>query len=300
MPLLHGCDLSEQLGRAPWSTRDGGRRFDRDSGQVLRRENRIDVLHAEPLRGRVDEAASSRGVGFEKAEWRDPECVSGGRNDLIEGQPLSHQPLRIHQHLELLVPLTPDRDVGDTRDAHQLGADVPSGEDREFEQRDGAPPEPDHHHPTRRGLRLQQRRRFRNIRKRLRRFGEALLNNLPRVEWISAVLEDQLDRRQAGNRLRGDVLEERNTVEQVLLHGRGDQLFDLVGGETERFRADFYLDLAELGKHVDRHRVELHDAESEGEQRQGKYEAACADARGDQTARHWSSRVYFGTTSSGA
>ena len=63
-------DVAEPQSRLP---------FDGDLTERLRVDDRGNVLHGEPLVGRVDEPAGARGRGLQEAQGRGPGRVAGGR-----------------------------------------------------------------------------------------------------------------------------------------------------------------------------------------------------------------------------
>ena len=180
---------------------------------------------------------------------------------------MSSQSLRFDLDLQLPVLLSPDRDVRDTRYAHEPGRDRPSRQDRHLERGEALRGDPDDHDPPRRRQRLQHLWRLRYLRQRVR-LGESLRHDLPSTEEVRARLEDEKDSRQPGHRLGADVVEERHTVQQVLLQRDGDQLLHFGRGETEGLRLNLNCGRSELGQDVGGHLAE--PSATDGKQRCGE------------------------------
>jgi hypothetical protein len=72
---------------------------------------------------------------------------------------------------------------------------------------------------------------------------------------IGSRFEDHRDRRVLGNRLGAQDIHPWHTVER-LLHGDGDQGFDVGGGETDRGGVHLHLRRRELREDVHRHGAE--------------------------------------------
>ena len=66
--------------------------------------------------------------------------------------------------------------------------------------------------------------------------GEALLDDLAGTQQIGSRLEDELDRGQAGHRLRTQDVDPRNIAQEVGLERNGDELRDLLRREAEALR----------------------------------------------------------------
>ena len=199
-------------------------------------------------------------------------AVSMNRSDhLIQRHALVPQPLWIDIHLQLPVALSPDRDVRDSRDTHELRCDRPPREHPHIARRDRLGSHADDQDAIGRRKRLEHAWRLRNlgVRERLR---EALGHDLARLVDARPGLEDQQNARQSLHRLRADVLEERDPVEQVLLERNRDQLFDLLRGQAEglrlhlhggrrEVRQDLHGRLAHLSRTDDENRRRAHDDE---------------------------------------
>ena len=169
------------------------------------------------------------------------------------------QLLRVDLHLELLVALPQIATLATPGHAHQPRAQRPARDHGLLDRRERLRREADHQHAARRGERLQQRRRPGDVRERVR-LGQALLDELAGAVDVGARLEDEHDRRQAGQRLGADDLHALDAVEQVRLERNGDQLLDLVGRQAERLGLDLHVGRRELRQHVDRRVAQLHDA----------------------------------------
>ena len=173
-------------------------------------------------------------------------------DDLLQRDALLAQALRVDQHLELPFALAQDRHVGDAGDAHQARPDGPPGEDGLLDQRQLVRGD----RPTI-ITRLDEESGwsiiggFGHVRQRVR-LGQPLLHDLAGPIDVGAGLEDQDDGRQPGDRLRADLVDARDTVEQVGLERDGDELLDLLGGQAERLGLDLDVGRGELGQDVHR------------------------------------------------
>ena len=101
-------DVTEALG-ARRALRSTGGGLEHDLGEVLRSLDRLDVLDADALGGRVEEAARARRRRLEEGQRRHPQGVAGGADDLVERHALCVEVRGVDLHLELLVALTPRR-----------------------------------------------------------------------------------------------------------------------------------------------------------------------------------------------
>ena len=126
MVLDHRRDVAEAQSFVPSSVTRTER---------LRRRDGRDVLDAEPLVGRVDEAARAGRRRFEERQRRDPEGVTGRVDDLVQRHVCCGQLRRIDLHLQLPVALAPDGHVGDAGHAEQAGDDRPASEHRHLDRR---------------------------------------------------------------------------------------------------------------------------------------------------------------------
>jgi hypothetical protein len=86
--------------------------FYRDVGELVRRSDGLDVLHAEPLVGSLDEPACPRCGRLDKAQGGHPERVTGRLDELGQCDLPGLQALRIHLDLQLSITHAPHRDVG--------------------------------------------------------------------------------------------------------------------------------------------------------------------------------------------
>jgi hypothetical protein len=57
-----------------------------------------------------------------------------------------------------------------------------------------------------------------------------------------------------------DGLEPWHTIEQILFHAKGNQLFNFLGGEAERFGLNLDIRRSKLGQNIDRHGSQLEDS----------------------------------------
>jgi hypothetical protein len=237
--------------------------LDRDVRQGGRRRQPVEhVADLQALGRRLDEAAGSRGRRLQERERRDELGVARRRDDLVERDVLLAQAPRVDLHLQLLIALTPDRDVRDAADAEQPRPDRPASEDALLDRREraGAVGQPDHQHAARRRRRVQHQRRLGHVGQRVRLRQALLDEGAPLVE-VRARLEDQDDRRQARDGLRSDRVDARDAVEQVGLQRDRDELLDLVGRQAQRLGLDLRVWRRELGQDVDRRLAQLDDAE---------------------------------------
>ena len=81
-------------------------------------------------------------------------------------------------------------------------------------------------------------------------------HQLPGRHHIGPRVEDQLDRRQLGNRLGAHHVEPRHSVERLLQRNR-DQAFHFGRGQPEACGLNLHARRRELGKDVHRHGAEL-------------------------------------------
>ncbi len=91
-----------RLGRCATALHD-----DRDSREVCGCDDRRDVCDREPLVRRVEDAARA---------WS--RRVARNAHDVVQRDVVLAQTLRVNEHLELPVALSPDRDVSDAGDRH--------------------------------------------------------------------------------------------------------------------------------------------------------------------------------------
>src|SRR5215471_19914648 len=88
----------------------------------------------EPLVGRVDEAAIAGRRGLQEGQGRRPQGVASGLDDVIQPDAPILEALRVDLDLKLPIPLSPDRNVRDARNAQQAGPNIPAGEDRKLDE----------------------------------------------------------------------------------------------------------------------------------------------------------------------
>ena len=236
-----------------------------DLGQVVRRLDRLGVLDADPLASAVSKNPPAPGVdASRKVSGETHSALPVVRMTWSSVTPFAPSSRRVDLHLELLLALTPDRDVGDARDAHQRGPDRPAGEHAEVDERLGPPTTARSSSPgsstTAAGASAAA----------CETFGRACAwVSRSFTTWrarpaIGAGLEDHLDPRQPGHRLGADDVEERDAVEQVLLERDGDELLDLLGGEPERLGLHLHRRPARTRAATSRGMpAELHDAEDQ-------------------------------------
>ena len=98
-----------------------------DLAQVARLLDGQDVPDSEPLIGRLNPSAGAWRRGFEIAEWRRPQRVAGGLDNLRQRHLLIPQVCRIDLDLQLPLALAPDRDVGHALAGPSDGAQSSSG-----------------------------------------------------------------------------------------------------------------------------------------------------------------------------
>jgi hypothetical protein len=275
--LDHAGDVAERK-RRPRRT------LDRHLREVVRGAERQYVADAETLVVAVDEAASAGRRRVEERQRGDELRVTGRLHDLQQRDVPLAQPAGIDQDLELTVAVAPQRDVRDARDPHQPGADGPASKHRELDRRQSRRRQPDHHHAVRRRDGLDHLRRRRHVRDRLR-LGEPLCDELPGAEDVGPALEEERDRRQAGDRVRADRLDALDPVEQVLLEGHGQQLLDLRRRQAEALGLDLDGRLRVLRQDVDARRTQLPDGDDHERHGDRDHEQpepeACVDDRAD-------------------
>ena len=115
---------------------------------------------------------------------------------------------------------------------------------------------------------------------------EPLGDHLTRLEDVSSRLEDHHDRRQTGDRLGPDLLEERHAVQQVRLEGHRHELLDLLRRETERLGLDLDGRGRELGQNVDPGSLQLGRSDEEQDPGQADRQQPETDARANKGAHH--------------
>jgi hypothetical protein len=135
-------------------------------------------------------------------------------------------------------------------------------------------------------LRLQHLGRPGHLRK-TGRLADALLDDLPRAIEVGALFEDHVHRRQTGHRLRLDVVQPRDSIEEVLLERHRDQLLHLLGREAQRLGLDVDGDRGELRQHVGLRAAEGPDAEHHDHHGDGHDSPTSLEARPDDPTHHW-------------
>ena len=259
--------------------------LDRHLAEVVRRHDREDVTDAEPLIGGLDEPP-----GADDRPIREPQepCVQGVRgavHHLQEGHAVLLQFLRVHVNLHLLQPLAPDRYVRDTGNAKQARPDLPVGDRRHLDQGQALGREPDLHDPARGRQGLDHHGRCRPCRQRRCDRRNPLLNELTGTQEVGPSLEENLDRRELGNRFRANRLEARQSLER-LLERNGDESFRLLGREPDGHGLDLDPWLRELGEDVHRCVAQGPEAEDHHRQTPRDHDEAEPEARADDPAHH--------------
>ena len=225
----HGRDAPESLlPRYP---------ADRDRSQVPRRAQRQHRPDVQTLVGAVQEAPGSGRRALQITERRDQLRVARRVDDLLQRHVVGRQPRRIDLHLDLPVPLAEDRDIGHAGHPQEARLDDPAREVGQLERVQGPRAEPDQHHPAARGQRLDQQRWLGDVGKR-ERVGQPLLHQLASVQQRRAGLEVQVDRRHPGDRVRADVPDAHDPVEEVVLERNRDVLLDFLAGEPQGLGLD--------------------------------------------------------------
>ena len=107
-----------------------------------------------------------------------------------------------------------------------------------------------------------------------------LLDQLAGLEFVKALLEDQLDRRQLRYRLGPHVLETLDSIEG-LLQRYGDQLLHVGGRQAEAGGLDHHARRRELGKRVNPCRGQRGNAEHHQQRTDGNDQEAVVQARAD-------------------
>src|SRR4029077_14566362 len=113
-------------------------------------------------------------------------------------------------------------------------------------------------------------------------FGDELAGG----EDVRTALEDQVDRAEPGHRLRPDLIEPRDSVEQVLFEWNRDQLLDLGCGKSQRLGLDLDLWRRELRQDVDGRVPDLGDAEPQHEHGGTDDQHAELQAEEDEPTNH--------------
>ena len=116
-------------------------------------------------------------------------------------------------------------------------------------------------------------------------------DDLPGLLHVGARLEDKLDGGQSGDRLRTDLVQPRDAIEEVGLHRDRDQLLHLGGGESERLRLDLDHRWAELRQQVDLRVPKLDDTGEHEARRDRDHEQSEREACPHGGADHLAPRV---------
>ncbi len=103
-------------------------RADGHQAEVCRRLDRRRVRDGHPLVGTFDEPAGGH-----------RHRIAGGRHDVLQRDAVGAEPIRIDQHLQLPVALSPDGHVGDSGDGHQSRTHRPARERRQVDLRQRSP-----------------------------------------------------------------------------------------------------------------------------------------------------------------
>ena len=115
---------------------------------------------------------------------------------------------------------------------------------------------------------------------------QPLGDHLARLEDVRARLEDHHDRRQAGDRLGPDLLEERDAVQKVRFERHRHELLDLLRRETERLGLDLDGRGRELGQDVDAGGLQLGRSDEEQHSGQADRQQPESNARAHKGAHH--------------
>ena len=257
--------------------------LDRHLPQIGRGHDRLDVPDSEPLSGRVDEPARPDHRSIRELQQAGIEGVGRGLHDPVERDALGCELLGIDLDLQHLEALAPDGDVGHTGHAQQAGPDLPIRRHRQLDRRVPIRGEPDLEDAARRREWLDHGGRARPARQRRRHGGEALCNQLARLEQVGPTIEDELNRRELGNRLRTGDVEARHAVEDVL-ERNGDQSLDLGCREAQAGSLDLYARRRELREGVNRALAKLLDAEEHHRRGEPNDKESVLGARGDEPA----------------
>ncbi len=281
-------DLTQRHGRTTRRSDLALRILDRHLLQLIGRRDRLLVEDVESFVQGVDEPTGAGRRGLEEGERGDLQSVAGGPDDLVERDVRVVETLRVDQDLQLPVTEPPGRDVRDPFDPEQSRGDHPLGQDGHLDRRELVRRQLHHRDTARRGDGLDHLRRLRNLRETRGRdgLGQTLTDDLARVEHAGPGLEGHDHRREPGQRDRLDLLEERDTHEQVLLERHRDQLLDLLGGEPEGLRLDLDGGSLEFGQDVRAGVVQLQNAVDEEPDGNRDHQTTELDARTDDPPHH--------------
>ncbi len=176
-------------------------------------------------------------------------------------------------------------DMGDARHRQQPRLDDPIGVVAQSEGINLVGQQSDHHQVH--GAR-NERRQFRSAHARRQgaaEFGQALRNALTRDVHVDAVGESDGHHGQAGNGFRAQRRKPGRAVDGVL-DLFGDQLFDLLRGESGRLGLNVHLRRDEFREDIERRLHGPPGTERERQQGQHGDRAIVAHAKGDQGAHH--------------
>ena len=211
--------------------------------------------------------------------------IPGGSVHGIKRDAVGPQHVGIDEHLKLLVPLAPDRDVGDAGDRHQAGPDGPHDDIGEFLLAELVRPDADLQDATGGGERLQNHR-WAGDRGQPAGLGrDAFLHHLPDRQGVAAVLQDHDDLRQAEHRLGTQRLHLRDAVEGVF-EWHGDEVFDFLGGKPRGLGLNLDDRRGELREHVERCRPDRPGTDDHQDDAQGEHDDPKPDGRFDEGRKH--------------
>ena len=118
------------------------------------------------------------------------------------------------------------------------------------------------------------------------RLGQPFGNHLTGAEDVRPRFEDHDDRRQSGDGLRVDLVEECHALQEVRLERDRDQLLDLVRGEAQGLGVDLDVGRGEFREHIAGHARKLEEAEEQGDCRKAQHEAPIPKAPANDGPHH--------------
>ncbi len=258
---------------------------DRHLGQVFRRRDGQDMSNAEPLIRGLDPPAGAGCRGLQEAQWRRPQGVASGFDDLHQRHAVISQLFRIHLHLQLPLTPAPDRHVRHAGHTQQARLDRPASEHRHVDEGQFVRGHPDRHDPAGRGDGIDHGEMLRHSRER-EHLVETLLRHLPGAHEVGPLLEDENDGRQPGDGHGAELLHPGGPVEQVRFHGGGDQGLHFLGGKAEELDLNLHVRPRELGQDIHRHVAELRETEHHQQRRDRRHDESKLQARADDPTHH--------------
>ncbi len=174
-----------------------------DRFEVANRRHRGAMGDRQPLIRRVEESACLQRDAF-----------AGGLHDVVNGERVRAEALRIDEDLQLPIALPPDRDVGDTGNRHQSRPDRPLRQRRQLDLRQRVRGDAHLHDATERRQRREHHRCAGDARKLRSGARQPFLHHLARGHHVARRIEDEHDLREAENGLRTDRAQAGDAVER--------------------------------------------------------------------------------------